>query len=397
MIRKGKNKTFHTAEVVFLIIITCTVGLGMGFAIGSKQEEQTNNIDNKYYEKFIENYNYIKENYYEDIDDEKIMNGAIKGMIESLDDQFSLYMDDEDSEDFNQRIDGNYSGVGIEITNDKDNNIFVTRVFKNSPAEKSGIKPLDIVKSVDEKDLTGKDKSELTNYIKNSKKNNFEIVVIRENKEVKIALSKDNVVIPSVYSKTTLKNDKKIGHIYMEVFSNTTYNQFEEQLKELEKDGINGLIIDVRDNSGGSLATTANILSLFIDKKKIIYQTEFKNKKTPFYSTGSKTKEYPIIVLQNKNSASASELLSISLKESYGATIIGETSYGKGTVQEMVTLNNGSEYKFTTKKWLSPNGNWINKVGIKPDIEVKLNEDYYNNPSEEIDNQLQEAINYLLK
>lgn len=154
------------------------------------------------------------------------------------------------------------------------------------------------------------------------------------------------------------------------------------------------MVIDVRDNSGGHLTTAVSILSLLLDKTHVIYQTQTKETTEKFYSTGKETKSYPIVVLQNAQSASASELLSIALQEEYGATVIGEVSYGKGTVQELVNADS-AEYKFTTKKWLSPKGNWIQKKGVIPDIVVTLDQNYIDNPSEKNDNQLQTAIDYL--
>ncbi len=190
------------------------------------------------------------------------------------------------------------------------------------------------------------------------------------------------------------KNGKKIGYIYIGIFANATTKQFETKLKELEDEQIDSLIIDVRNNSGGHLTTAVSILSNLLDKTHVIYQTETKNKTEKFYSNGKQTKTYPIVVLQNNASASASELLSIALKEEYGATVIGNVSYGKGTVQELVN-SNSAEYKFTTKKWLSPKGNWINETGVKPDIEVEQGDSYSDNPIDENDTQLQAALNYL--
>lgn len=164
----------------------------------------------------------------------------------------------------------------------------------------------------------------------------------------------------------------------------------------MEKQNIDGLILDVRDNSGGHLTTVVDILSNFLDSKNVIYQTETKTETKKFYSKGKENKTYPIVVLQNASSASASELLSIALQEQYGATVIGEDSYGKGTVQELVTTGD-TEYKFTTKKWLSPKGNWIHEKGVTPDINVSLDTIYYDDPTEENDNQLQAALNELSK
>lgn len=393
---KDKKNIFHTSEVVFLIVITCIVSILMGIALANRfQTDSVSDAENEFVSKILKNYEYIKENYYEDVDDTTLINGAIAGMIESLDDPFSTFIDETDSEYFNMSLEGNYSGIGIEIMNDADGNIVIVSVFEDSPASKAGLEINDIIKSVDDINLLGKDKKELTDYVKQN--NSISLTILRNKEEIKTIITKETVMIPSVISEMYEYNNKKVGYIYFNIFSNTTYSQFKKELDTLETEGFDSLIIDVRDNSGGHLTTAVDIVSLFIDKEKIIYQIESKNEITKYYSNGTELKTYPILVLQNKNSASAAELLSATLKESYGATIMGETSYGKGTVQELVDLEDGVEYKFTTKKWLTPNGNWIHETGVIPDISVSLNEEYYTNPSDQTDNQLQEAIHYLTK
>jgi carboxyl-terminal processing protease len=276
-------------------------------------------------------------------------------------------------------------------------NIVVIGVISDSPAAKAGIKVGDIIKKIDDKSLENTNITELTKYVKENKNELYNLIIVRDKNEMNVTIERSKITIKSVLSKTFERNNKKIGYIYMSVFANATVDQFEKALAQLEKENIDGLIIDVRSNTGGHLTTAVSIVSNFLDDTNVIYQIEQNNKKTKHYSIGDKTKEYPIVVLQNNGSASASELLSSSLKEAYGATIIGTTSYGKGTVQEMVKLKNGDSYKFTTKKWLTPKGNSINKKGVKPDVEIELSDEYINNPSDDTDNQLQEAINYLTK
>lgn len=395
---KEQKNTFQTSEVVFLIIITCVVSILMGFTVANRFETPSKiNSENEFVSKILKNYEYIKENYYEEVDDNTLLNGAIAGMLDSLDDPFSTFIDETVSEKFNMALNGSFSGIGIQVMNDKDNNIVIVGIFENSPAKKAGLQVNDIIKAINKKNLLGKDKSELTNYIKENKLESFALTVLRQQKEIVIEVTKEDIIIPSVVSKMFEQNNQKVGYIYFNIFSSTTYTQFQKELDSLKKQGFDSLIIDVRENSGGHLTTTVDIVSLFLDNKHVIYQIETKDKTTKYYSNGSNTETYPIVVLQDQKSASAAELLSAALKESYGATIIGETSYGKGTVQQLVTLEDGIEYKFTTKKWLTPNGNWIHKKGIEPDIKVSLNQDYYSNPSAALDNQLQEAIHYLTK
>ena len=191
------------------------------------------------------------------------------------------------------------------------------------------------------------------------------------------------------------ENGKKIGYIELSVFAANTYSQFEQKLTELESRNIDSLIIDVRDNSGGYLSTVTDIASLFLDKSKIIYQLDTKGIVEQVYAKTNSSRNYKIAVLINGNSASASEILAGALKESYGATIIGVNSFGKGTVQKAYQLESGATVKYTIQKWLTPNGNWINEVGITPDVKVELDNNYYKNPSDSTDNQLQMAIKNL--
>lgn len=394
MSKPNKKAVFHTTEVVVLIIITCIVGIAMGFFIGKHSENSliSKTPQDEHVTKFLENYQYIMDNYYGEVDSETLMNGALDGMLEALGDDYSTIIN---SNTFDAQLDGNYQGVGIEIYNNE-NEIVILNVFEGSSAAEAGLKSGDIIISIDGIDFSEKNSSAITDYVANSKSSSFNFVISREGEYLTFTLKRGNVTIPSVESSVYEKNDKKIGYIYIDIFATATIEQFSKALDQLENQNVDGLILDVRDNSGGHLTTVVDILSNFLDSKNIIYQTETKSGINKYYSKGKTNKTYPIVVLQNASSASASELLSIALQEQYGATVIGETSYGKGTVQELVTLGD-TEYKFTTKKWLSPKGNWIEKKGVTPDIEVALDEIYYDNPSDENDNQLQTALAELTK
>ena len=394
MKKSNKKAIFHTTEVVTLIVLTCIIGIGMGFFLGNRIDYPlpSSATEDEHVAEFLENYQYVMENFYGEIDSETLMDGALNGMLESLGDDYSTVIS---SNSFDAQLEGNYQGVGIEIYSDE-KSITILNVFEGSSAAEAGLKPGDVILSIDGINYLGKESSTITDYIKVSKSTSFQFEILREGQTHTFTLNRGNVTIPSVESKTFDKEGKKIGYIYIDIFAAATTSQFSKALNELEKQNIDGLIIDVRDNSGGHLTTVVDILSNFMDKMNVIYQTQTKTETKKFYSKGKINKTYPIVVLQNNSSASASELLSIALQEQYGATIIGETSYGKGTVQELVTMGD-TEYKFTTKKWLSPKGNWIHKKGVTPNISITLDKIYYDNPSDENDNQLQAAINELVK
>lgn len=394
---KNSENYFSTLEVVVLIISSVVVSLVAGCLITYNLNKGKNINKDKYLSEFLKNYDYINNNYYKKVDKDKLIAGAIKGMIGTLDDGYSYVIDENESDSFNIRLDGEYKGIGVEIVNLDDGRVAIYDIFEDSPADKAGLKIGDIIKKIDDIDCTNSSTSDVSKYIRNTAKEEFKVIIERDKEEKELKVKKEKVVIKVVNSKIYKRNGKKIGYIYMSIFSNIAINQFESELKKLEKEGIDSLIIDVRGNSGGHLTTATRIISLFLDSDHVIYQTDTKGKKQKFYSTGKETKKYPIAVLQNHDSASASEILSAALQEEYKATVVGENSFGKGTVQELTTLGNNIEYKITTKLWLTPKGKSINGKGIKPDVEVQLNEEYGKNPIEEKDNQLQEAIDILSK
>ena len=395
------QKQFKLSEVIVLIIITLIIGFIIGLSLFKVALEKKDNIainsNDKELKKFVDNYNYIVNNYYGELDKKELIDNAISGMIESIDDPYTTYIDEESSNTFSTTLEGSFEGIGVEIVNDSDKNIVVYSVIKGSPAEKAGVEPLDIIKSINGKSLEGIETSEFVSIVKTSENPVITLEIKRKEETITKEIKREKVTITSVESEIIEKQDKKIGYMYISIFANNTYSQFKKQLEELENKGIDSLIIDVRSNTGGHLTAVENILSLFLDSSHIIYQTEDKNGIEKTYSKGNTTKQYKVVVLTNESSASASEILAATMKEEYGATLVGKHTYGKGTVQELKTLPDGEQYKFTTKKWLTPKGNWINGTGVEVDVEVEFNKDYYENPTHDNDKQLQEAINTILK
>lgn len=397
MNKENKYKTsFRTAEVVTLVLITCVVSLLMGIIISKPNQKQSYELADEEIQNFIEQYNYIVNNYYEEVDKKELLDAALEGMVESLGDPYSTYLDESSSSTFNATLNGSYEGIGVEITNDVSNNIIVTQVFEDTPAHKAGVKPLDIIVGINNEPITNTTTSDFVQMVKDLDIPTFTLELKRDNETITVTVTREIVTLNSVASEIINSNNKKIGHIYVSIFAMNTDTQFKKHLDELEKDNIDSLIIDLRGNSGGHLTSVQNMMSMFLDKSKVIYQIENKGKTTKYYSSGTETKKYPIVVLVDEASASASEMLTATLKESYGATVVGKTTYGKGTVQELLDSNE-NQYKITTKKWLTPNGNWINEVGVKPDFEVDLDEKYLKEPTKENDTQLRKAIDVLTK
>ncbi len=390
------SETFSYKEVIAIVIFSMSIG---GLCVFSLMNVFTNGnyiTLTKDFNKLIKTYNTITSKYYGEIDKQELIDNAIAGMLATVSDPYTTYIDTETTESFLERVKGTYNGIGCEVYVDSDKNITVGNVFDNSPSAKAGLQKGDIILEVDGKSYEGKKSTDVSNYIK--KANGTITLKIKRNDEVlSIKLKPKKVEIPSVSTEIYERNNKKIGYMYISIFSSVTDTQFNKKLKELEKEGITALVIDVRQNTGGYLDVVTNMLDTILPKGKIIYQLEDKTGTTKKYSTSEHKKEYPIAVLVDNVSASASEILASSIKESYGGYVVGINTYGKGTVQQTFDLDDGSMIKYTTQKWLTPNGNWINEVGVEPTDKVELKEDYYNNPTADNDNQLQTALDLVSK
>lgn len=399
-LNSGK-RGFQTLEVAILVILTCIISLAVGGFLGIKLQKRANNQDHlevagNEIQEFIKDYNYLIENYYGDIDKKELLNVAFKSMVDSLGDSYSGAIDESTSNNFDIELKGDYEGLGIEIINDSEKNILIYSIIPNSPASKVDIKVGDKLITVNNTDVRGMTTTDfIKNVVKGSGALEFVMVFEREGQQHTVTIKKETITLNSVTSKTYYENGKRIAYIKVSIFAENTYDQFKKELARLESEGFESLIIDLRDNSGGHLNTVENMIGLFLDSSHVIYQTENKKEKKKVYSPGKVTKKYPIVIIGNAMSASASEVMIGALTEEYGAILIGNQSFGKGTVQELHSLTNGDEYKFTTKKWLTPKGNWVHNNGIKPKIEVTLSKEYYGNPVEENDNQLRTALNYL--
>ena len=387
-----KKEGFSYPEMVIIMIIAILFGFLIGNVVSFTKKETTNSSVPSELKEFVDTYNDIVNNYYDKVNKEELIDAGIKGMINYLDDPYATYFDGTSSTNFNQTLEGNYEGVGIEVTLDN-NKVKITKVFADTPAKKAGIKVGDYITKVNGESVEGKSLSDVVSLIKNAKNKEVEITITRDNQEKTMKVTRTTVDMPYTSSKVYEENGKKIGYLKIEMFSNNITKQVKKELESLKKKNIDKLVIDVRDNPGGYLTQVTEILSLFMTKKDVIYQLQTKNNKEKVYSTSSKAiYSYPVVVLINENSASASEILASAFKETYNAEIVGVNSYGKGTVQKTGDLNNGDTIKYTVQKWLTPKGNWINEKGVTPTKEVKL-ELKENEPlTEDNDNQLKAAI-----
>ncbi|WNB93916.1 S41 family peptidase [Bacillus sp. NEB1478] len=337
---------------------------------------------NEEFSKLQKTYEIISSRYVEDVDREKLLEGAIQGMVKTLKDPYSVYMDEDTATQFTQSLDSSFEGIGAEVSM-VDGKVTIVAPFKDSPAEKAGLKPNDQIITIDGKSVEGLDLYKAVLKIRGEKGSIVKLGVKRTgvNNLMDVQVKRDEIPIETVYADTHKVNGKKIGVLEITSFSEKTGTDFKKHLTELEKEGIDGLVIDVRGNPGGYLEAVDSILRQIIPENKPFVQIEDrKGNKQRYVSTLKEKKDYPIVGLIDKGSASASEILAGALKEAGQYDLVGEKSFGKGTVQQSIDLGDGSNIKLTLFKWLTPDGNWIHKKGIKPTYEVKQPDYFYTNP-----------------
>jgi carboxyl-terminal processing protease len=321
--------------------------------------------------KILSTYQLIRNEYFTKVEQEKIIEGAIEGMLSVLDDPYTVYMDPKEARQFNESVESSFTGIGAVVTM-KEGKVTVISPIKGSPAERAGVMAKDVILSVNGEKLDGLSLNEAVMKIRGPKGTQAKIKLIREGntQPIDVIVVRDDIDVETVFSEML---EDGIGKIQISQFAYNTADHFVEQLKDLEKKGLKALIIDVRNDPGGVLPVVIDIAKVFVPQGKMIVQVESREgKRDPFTSEGS-GRDYPITVLINKGSASASEILAAAIRESAGGKLIGETTFGKGTVQATFgeQFKDGSNIKMTIAKWLTPQGNFIHDKGIEPDIAVE--------------------------
>lgn len=323
-------------------------------------------------EKIEKAYDLISNEYVEQVDREKLLEGAIQGMLSTLNDPYSVYMDKQTAKRFSDSLDSSFEGIGAEIGME-DRKIIIVSPFKQSPAEKAGLKPNDEIISIDGDSMSGMDLNDAVLKIRGKKGSTVTLKVHRPGMkdQLTFTIKRDEIPLETVFASIKKVQDKPVGYIAISSFSEHTTKDFTAELKKLEKKGIKGLVLDVRGNPGGYLQSVEDILKHFVTKDHPYIQIAERNgNKKQYFSKLKEKKPYPVSVITDKGSASASEILAGALKEAEGYDVVGDPSFGKGTVQQAVPMGDGSNIKLTLYKWLTPKGNWIHKQGIQPTVPV---------------------------
>lgn len=338
----------------------------------------------------------LEKKYIGEINDEELIDGAIKGYVAALGDPYTTYYTKEEMEEIMQETNGNYVGIGIYMTLNREKNaIEIVKPMEDSPAEKAGIMQGDLITKVDGVSYTGEQMDEAANEIKGEAGTKVKLEILRNGETKEFEITRKKVLISHIEAKVLEDN---IGYIAISDFDGGCANEFESKYKKIKEQGINKLIIDIRSNGGGIVDEAIEILELITNKDSTLLITKDKNNNEEITkSDKNPIINMPIVVLTNNYSASASEILAGALKDNKKAVLVGTTTYGKGVIQELRMLSDGSGLKITTNEYFTPNRNSINKIGIKPDVEVELSEEAKAtlNLNEKNDNQLQKAIEIL--
>lgn len=332
---------------------------------------------------------------------QELYEAAMTGIVNGLDDPYSEYLTKKDLESFTEDLDGEYVGVGMSIDKRKDAPLVVISPFVGSPAAKAGIKIGDKIIKIDNKDIIPLNATETVNMLKGKQGTKVEVEIVREGKKdpLKVTLIRDNIKLEMVESRML---PDKIGYVSLLKFGNHTGEELRKHIVDLQAQGMKGLILDLRSNPGGSLKESQDISSLFITQDLVVYLKYKNGQETRYNRTLKNLGDFPLIVLVNGGSASASEIVTGALKDYKRATIIGQKTFGKGIVQEVMPLNDGDALKLTIAQYFTPNGNYIHEKGIEPDIKVDMEEvlsikGYANDSEEAKQNRMKEIGTYLEK
>jgi peptidase, S41 family len=354
---------------------------------------------NKVTDKEEEIYNTIDEYYLNGIDNDKMKDGIYKGMVDSLGDPYTVYYNSEEYKQFTSSSSGTYSGIGVAVSqNVTTGAITIVKTFKKGSGEKEGMKPGDVIYKVEGKKIEGLELSKVVSMIKGEEGTFVKVTVLRDGKEIEFNLERKKLEVDTVNYRMEDRSGKKIGYISVSEFDEVTASQFKSAISELSKEGMEGLVIDLRDNPGGLLDVTCEMLDRMIKKGLLVYTVDKYGKRVDEDATDSDSFDKPVAILVNGNSASASEVFSGAMKDYKAATLVGTKTFGKGIVQSIVPFGDGTAMKVTVSKYYTPNGVNIHGTGIEPDVVVELSKDATKNGKydRKYDNQLDKALDVVV-
>jgi carboxyl-terminal processing protease len=336
----------------------------------------------------------IKQYYWQDVDEQTLEDGMYNGLLDSLDDPYSVYYTTEELIALQEQTQGIYYGIGAYISQDSETGyVRISGVIKNTPAEESGLMPNDYIYMVDGEDMYGQESSYVVSKIKGEEHTYVTITVLRDGETDPIDISVERRKIESPTVEYEMYDDG-MAYIQITEFDLVTSSQFEEAYNQAKSDGMKGLIIDLRSNPGGNLSTVCEIARQILPKGLIVYTEDKYGKREEYTCDGKNEIQVPLVVLTNGYSASASEILAGAVKDYGIGKLVGTTTFGKGIVQKVINLNDGTAVKLTVSSYYTPAGNNIHGIGIEPDVEVEFDADLY---KEGTDNQLEKAKEVLVE
>ena len=375
-----KNKKWYVVVIVVILLLLVTnattfiVANGMSIALGDKIIVKTEDAaTTEYINKLLYLKDEIQASYYKDVEDQSLLDGAIKGMFEAVGDPYTAYYDADQFQAYMEQVQGSYVGIGVVVGLNEDNKVTVVSAIEGSPGKKAGLLSGDLILKVNGDDVTGLNLEQVVSKIKGDAGSSVVLEIEREGSVelIEKEITREEIVLNSVDSMLLEDN---IGYITITQFETNTAKEFKEHLDKLQSANIKGLILDVRDNPGGMMDTVVQIVDQLIGESVIVYTEDKAGKKETMSSEEKSKIDLPMVVLINEGSASASEIFAGALQDTGAATIVGATSFGKGIVQRMSDLNDGTGYKITVSEYFTPNGRNIHGKGIEPDVPVEMSQ-----------------------
>lgn len=388
-----KHKEYAAGVLTGVLVVTLAVG-GVKFV----QQRQYNGVlsDSSHVQKIEYLEKMIDQEYLGEVDNAEMAEGIYAGLVYGLGDVYSRYYTADEYAQETASTDGAYAGIGVSIQKNKNGGVQIAECYEGGPGAEAGLQTGDVITAINDTDVTDMELSDVVSLIRENKDNTIVLTVFRENEEKSREISVDvtDVELPSVFGEML---DKKTGYIQITQFTGVTPQQYKDMFAELKDKGMERLVIDLRDNPGGLLTSVCDILREILPEGLIVYTEDKYGNREEENCDGKHQLDMPLAVLVNENSASASEIFAGAVQDHEVGTIVGTTTYGKGVVQELRQLSDGSAVKLTVSNYYTPNGNSINKVGIKPDVEVKLASELLNKDeiTHEEDNQLQKALDVI--